>query len=350
MFKVACENDPVVRLYKRGNEATAIGSAIHTLNEKARDVENFRIEDINTIWTELIEDEYERLADQWKPAQVPPYEQWPNYYEKKIAAIRSVKDQFSQNPMRFATANLQTSKEISLGGNLEHGTDIEAELGSHDDLLGMEIVLNDPDKKIYGRADRIELTSDGFYRIVDLKTGHWTGLATQSQKNQLLIYAFLLQQKAGSWPKEIGIEDVHGEFHEIKYETSESERLIEELLSLRDEFNNSISSGNPQFQPQPSMENCTWCSFKIVCSEYWEKLSEDWNHQSLFGEVISDVSDEGKVLEIVSPNQRRGDRVSLPPSLSAELEEDQWLAVTDYKSSAGNILKSKWRMLVRHGF
>ena len=180
MFKVACENDPVVRLYKRGNEATAIGSAIHTLNEKARDVENFRIEDINTIWTELIEDEYERLADQWKPAQVPPYEQWPNYYEKKIAAIRNVEDQF-QNPMRFARANLQSSIEVSLG-NLENGANIEAELGSHDDFLGMEIVLNDPDKKIYGRADRIELTSDGFYRIVDLKSGQWTGLLRKSEK------------------------------------------------------------------------------------------------------------------------------------------------------------------------
>ena len=357
-YCVACKQDGDLSTYDRGNEATAIGNAIHKLNESA-ELPDFQLDDLQRIWDQLIQHEYEKLIREWGP-EVPLYKKWKKYQRKKAVAFNSIRKKFqetlhSQQPGREGRTSLLSSpNEQNSDSDLVFSEDAELDTNDHsssppngEPLIGMEIALKDQDKKIRGRVDVIERTESGNYRVKDLKSGSIEGRIPKAYEQQLLIYAYLLHNEVGEWPEEIGIEDLEGTFHKVNFSEDDVRSIIAEIIDIREQFNTNISSNNPHFESNPKDENCKWCSFKILCEDYWRTVREEWNHKSFLGKIITDPDNSTQLVEIISPPEQAGKRMSLNGALADESEGKDLLAMTNYLSIDNGIISTNWKTIYR---
>jgi len=210
--------------------------------------------------------------------------------------------------------------------------------------------FEDNEKNIHGEADLIEYVSEGEYRIIDDKTGSFEGIP-KNYEVQLLLYAYLFYTKFDIWPIELGI----NKFTKIRkldlgdesIETA-SQQLVEKLDNKRNLFNQKVSKETNDFEANPSSENCKHCKFQLYCSDYWNKVSQDWQH----GNVVSlelGVNGNRNLATKHSPIELRGEVINMPAVRDVREDHHQWLVIVDYKFENENgALQADWDTLARY--
>lgn len=151
------------------------------------------------------------------------------------------------------------------------------------------------DGKLIGRPDAVRNRD-----VIDYKTGSLFDEGDgplppppkQSYVRQLRIYAVLVHQHYGWWPRRGLLIPMIGASVEIEISPEECIEEARDALALLDRYNDQVQRpGRPEELASPSIEACKLCSFKLLCNAFWESVGPAW--QSMF---------EGQVIEGVVPD------------------------------------------------
>lgn len=139
------------------------------------------------------------------------------------------------------------------------------------------------DGRLLGRPDVIRASEVVDYKsgaIVEHDAATQTTVVKAAYVRQLRIYAYLVKQKLGWWPKRGVLLPLGGAGVEVELEPSECEREASDAVALLDVYNRKVRSGAaPQEFASPSPESCRWCAYKLVCPVFWQAASPDWSGQ-----------------------------------------------------------------------
>jgi len=327
---VAFRRDPNHAGWHRPSEFSALGSAAHAVTESAylrRDWPDDETELrglLEAVWNNKIADERTKLIEAWSPSEPPPAEEWPGYHLTRARTIRRC-------------ARLISNRQPHKPGE-----------GPRPQV---EVALKDRETGLWGRADRIE-RSGGQMRVVDLKTGLRQAEPTESQRRQLMLYAVLCQREYGEWPTEIAIESASGELTTMLLDPDEAEAALRDVTLAVKGFNRAIGSGHdPLSMARPSVDQCRWCEFRVMCRPYWEHLQSDWDHRSVLGEITgTGETDQGSYVELCihCPTEHAGADLNISQLASPMRGDARWIAVTDYlgQASSGHV-QARWSSQVR---
>lgn len=132
--------------------------------------------------------------------------------------------------------------------------------------------------------------------IIDFKTGNIyessedensTPAVKQAYIRQLRIYAYLVHQATGRWPRRALLYPIAGPPVEVDVDPAACLREANEAVALLDRYNDEIAKKVPPASlASPSQESCQWCPFKILCPAFWTDAREGWK---LDGDAISGV-------------------------------------------------------------
>ncbi len=133
------------------------------------------------------------------------------------------------------------------------------------------------DGKVYVKLDLLYQKADGTWVIVDWKTG----LESEKNEKQLLLYALFLHDKYAADYKQMEIRVEYllsgetvtvapdpGELGEVCVEVERSMREMKRYLA--DEGAN-IPLPMEDFPSNPTRRTCTGCSFLEICGEKWQE-------------------------------------------------------------------------------
>ena len=314
--------------WRRPSTFTTLGDVAHALTEAAFKAADWPDDGdaigaaLSTRWNDEMKRGEARLAAVWSPAEPPPAEEWPGYQLTKVRTLR------------------RAHRVVA-----SRGTPAVRTAGT-----GTELALSDPNSILFGRVDRVE-SDGGRVRVVDLKTGLAQGPVTPEQRRQLLLYAVLVHRTSGQWPDEIALEDASGSRHAMPLEPAEAEQALADVLSEVANFNLRALRAGASFDANPSADTCRWCPYRVVCHQYWQSLSSDWNHRSVLGRVrLTGTSAAGGFVElsVESPDDLAGStmRISLLPELpSADVE---WVAALDLDWRTNqNEVRARWSSRIK---
>ena len=272
-LRVAFSRDQELREWRRPSLPAALGRVAHAVTEFAFSPHRWPSEPfdvksaLNDEWDRHVARESSKLAEAWTPAEPPPARDWPNYQLTRVRTLR------------------RSEKEISSAREQPHVQNRPVEPDDRAFVVS-EARLSDSQSGLYGWADRIQRTSDGF-RVIDLKTGVNQAEASEDQERQLLLYGVLCHRKYGEWPDEIVIENASGEQYSRALDPDKAEAALAEACALVNEFNESVAEPAEFLsRASPSAEVCRWCEFRVVCRPYGDTSSVDWDHRVVGGEIV----------------------------------------------------------------
>ena len=266
----------------------------------------FSEQEFESVWTEAITTEYKKLCDQWSDREVPWYENVKKYelHKADLEAECEAECEAADTPLieerpseRSREGRMSRVSLDSIGSRRSNGNDNSS---PESKFLGPEKQLKDEGNKIKGKVDLIRVLNDGSYWIVDYKSGFNENDIPESYRKQLLLYGYLLYEETGVEPGRLSLKDRKGKIVDIDFSLEDLVALKDDLVLKREKFNQKISSGEANFNPNPSPHNCRYCSYQIVCSSYWEALDDEWGHSSIAGEIIKD-SNGREIINITSP-------------------------------------------------
>jgi hypothetical protein len=276
--KLAHARDPSNSTWRRSTPRTALGVVAHALTEAASteampEQAQARAAWLEGRWNSLIADQADILAAAWPNRAVPAPAAWPGYAITKVRLIRRL----TREAPTLAGQPVQPTERSAAGPT---GPTPAAALP----LPWVERRLEAG--QLFGTPDLVEEV-DGQLRVVDLKAGVHQNETTPSQRRQLLLYASLVYSELGRLPDACVIRDARGTETTINVTQSEVDTVRAEAESAGAAFNVSITT--PQGAPaRPSKENCRWCDYRVVCSDYWRTRESDW--PSTASDIIGTVT------------------------------------------------------------
>jgi CRISPR/Cas system-associated exonuclease Cas4 (RecB family) len=277
--RLAYSRDPNTRTWSRPTPRTALGVVAHALTEAAATKDLPEQTDERSAWLEtrwdlLVAEQVDRLATAWPNRAVPPPSAWPGYAITKVRLIRRL----TRDAPDRANHPGQSS---DLPGTRPSAT---TAANTAPPLPWVERTLQSDHP--FGTPDLVEEVG-GELRVVDLKAGVHQHEPTPDQRRQLLVYAGLVQAVLGRLPDVCVIRDARGAETTINVSEPDVDKVRGEAEVARQAFNSSLTS--PRGAPAvPSKENCRWCDFRIVCSEYWRNRESDW--PSTAGDTVGTVT------------------------------------------------------------
>lgn len=363
-YRFACKSDPDVKRYERGNTATALGSVVHEIKDllhKRKIFESGYVdEEFEELWERLITDQYLSLKQEWDPSVVPKPNNWANYVWEKATTRKYVRDTLNTLDVTLGSLHEEEDEELreregrasheipedpqSMSYEQQLKNPVNADLSMYPDT---EVELVDNEFMIRGEIDLIERSDNDDIYIIDTKTGNVTEDNVEKHRIQLLLYAHLFFKKHEIWPRKLFIESKLGKRYELSYEVTEVQRLIDDLILLRDSFNRKAGSATNDFQSNPSPELCKYCAFRIVCNSYWDALHDDWGHRdALMGKLSEDNQGPDK-FEVLAPSEGVYDTVSIAKMPAIQSESDKYIYITKFQKK-GNRIEPKWNTLARY--
>jgi hypothetical protein len=290
-LRVAFMRDSRFSFLQKPTTAAALGIVAHELAESAArgrfaSIELPRRADVfDQEWQAAIARERSRLEEAWPLAPVPPPERWRGY-ELVRTRLRGL---IVENIVEEDLDALPT------------------------EARQVETWLEDAGGRLFGRADRIEISKDGSVEIVDLKSG-WAlpDEIKPEHRRQLLVYAFLWQAEHGIWPKRATIQRLDGSRLTIDVNPAEAEGVAHDLITALEEFNATIAHAPAAEQlASPGPEACEFCEFRAACAPFFATLGEQWGwyRRSAVGRVVRAIPVAGSVvveLEAEGANLSRG--------------------------------------------
>ena len=112
-----------------------------------------------------------------------------------------------------------------------------------------------------GYIDRVEITPDGEYEVIDFKTGYdYENKSSIKKDYQMNIYALGVEHVYGKLPKKASLFYLkHKKL--VPYEIDKNQ--VDEIKSLIEENVNFILS--EEFEPTPGYQVCKWCDYQPIC-------------------------------------------------------------------------------------
>jgi len=330
-LRVAFTHDSSYRSLRRPSTFSVLGEVAHAIAELAYKGTGFDEDEpaarawLEQQWERESKRQAAKLGAAWAPASAPPPVEWPGY---NLTRARTV---------RRGARLLASQRRVREASERVSGT-------------GIELELEDPESRLYGRADRIERNGNRT-RIVDLKSGLHQGEPTADQHRQLLLYAVLAQRSTGEWPSEIAIEDASGAQMAIELDPATAEKALADVMAAVSAFNEDVSSVDFRTKAEPNPDRCRWCAFRVVCGPYWQELTTEWEHRSVFGEIEeAGGSDRGGFVRVLvaSPVDLAGRSVHVSSLAGRTSPQATHLAIVDVGGSvASEDVRARWSSLWR---
>jgi DNA helicase-2/ATP-dependent DNA helicase PcrA len=140
---------------------------------------------------------------------------------------------------------------------------------NENEIVGSEVdfLFSINGRKIKGRMDRIERTSNGEYIVIDFKTASSGETSSTIPQNiQLNVYCLAMQQKAGLLPKKASLVYLKGRTKPVHYYPDQTQMQFQEAR-LKGLIDNVIKE---QFDPAiPSPYNtCRNCGYTAECTAF----------------------------------------------------------------------------------
>jgi hypothetical protein len=208
-------------------------------------------------------------------------------------------------------------------------------------LPWIERKLYDDVRGLFGQPDRVEEV-DGVLRVVDLKSGVRQGVMTETQLQQLLLYAHLVLVSAGRIPDQVVLQDVRGIEQSTAVSSEEVERIVELAVQEKAVFNGRVLNGN--FVSSPSDAACSYCPFRVICADYWDARNDDWSGNAVRGTVVA-VGIDGVDVE-------RNDSVSRARLIgegTKDAVQGEELVAVDILRAGPGVFRTRWNSAVRRG-
>jgi len=140
----------------------------------------------------------------------------------------------------------------------------------------VEQALASGDGLLRGRADCLDIAGE---KIIDYKSGSGPAdgdSVSEDERTQLLLYAALAHEN-GFTVREGCIVRADGRRALCSLPIDAAKTAADEARSLLTRFNAEVAAGySPDAMAAPSPSACTLCSFRPLCSAFWQRATSDW--------------------------------------------------------------------------
>lgn len=231
--------------YVLGQPKAWLGIAYHAvLEESSRptsDANRFE-----AAWLAAIEAQRERALAHPLDRRFGPPERWPGYHLVHAMAL-----------MRAREAAVSVQSLAPLSSSRERKT-------------GREQWLSASGGRLVGKPDLIRDDAVIDYKTGDIYEDGESKVARASYVRQLQIYAFLVRECSGKWPRRGVLLPMEGSPLAVDLEPGTCENVATEALQLLDKYNFQIQvAGDPVKLANPSPEGCRWCPYQVLCPAFW---------------------------------------------------------------------------------
>jgi hypothetical protein len=292
------EKDPRTASLRRSGLRAALGSVAHLAWERRAVGVDFE-----SAWAKATEETSTRIAKEWSPAIPPTPSNWPGWALTKTRMRNAWANDSSSRPV--------PSKDRYTAGDKLSGSQAAWESGwapPVGPLPWRERWLHDPLRHLAGKPDLVERL-DGQLRVVDLKSGKQQGPPTQSQADQLLLYAALVESVLSELPTVGEIRDADGRRYPMDIERGAVESVVARAEDTWAMLDLAGASGGSALDARPDPDVCGTCPFRLVCLPFLESVDDTWicGHTAV-GRVI-DVLTIGTHtavdVDVIAPDWRR---------------------------------------------
>ena len=279
-LRLAFQRDDKTRVWMRKSTSSALGVAAHRLTElvlkgAAPTDPADRRTWLTERWEGLVHAEWESIQAQWPDRIVDEPKHWGGEVATRVRLIKRLQ----AVQVRNHSVQVYGAPSGSAPAKEANATNRQAPA-----FPWIERKLYDDDRGLFGQPDRVE-DVDGYLRVLDLKSGVRQGAMTETQLQQLLLYAHLVHVSVGRLPYEVVLQDVRGIEQSSAVSVERVEGIVELAVQARALFNDAVVSGD--FTASPSDDACGFCPFRVICADYWDTRDDDWSGHAVRGTVIA---------------------------------------------------------------
>jgi hypothetical protein len=228
-----------------------LGTALHSLLEKAR---HEHISDLEAAWDGEIANFVQRIGSHQFDRRFSDPRRWPSYFLVRQRALSSA-------------AELNAARRPT-GGSVGQRSPIRS---------GTERRLVARGGRLIGRPDRFDRSSvtDIKSNLPDQTTPVGAEIFKRSRR-QIQIYAAIIAETLGFWPKKGIIAGASGETAEFGLAPAECDAEADAAVADLASWNSALSSAARASDiANPSESSCGTCRFQLVCPAFWTWLARN---------------------------------------------------------------------------
>lgn len=263
-----------------GNPKAWLGTAYHEVLRQLPNINQSLIpeEGIPSLWQQAVKGHYLRALNYPLDRRFGQPESWPGYnlvYFSLIRITYLLENNFLPQAIQESGLNQNTSRTF----HEKKFTAFEGKLEGRPDVM-----LGD--------------------KIIDYKSGNIFTNDSMGQSNvinkkyiiQLRIYAFLVKENLGYWPRSGILLPLSGPGIEVNLNPHECEQEAIGAVSLLEFYNRSLTfSEDPLNIASPSKHTCKWCSYQLICPAFWQYVQPDWSDD------LGEAAFEGSLINQIQP-------------------------------------------------
>lgn len=237
-----------------GNPKAWLGTAYHEVLAAAG--QQGEAADAAAVWERVIDERHQRAQHHPLDSRFGTPERWPGYHLIRAMAL-------------LRAAGVVKDAQASAGA--AGSSDADSSSSGH------ERWLSAAGGRIVGRPD--VLRGDA---VIDYKTGDVfedgeNEPVKASYVRQLQLYAFLVKETTGSWPRRGVLLPMEGAPVEVSLDPATCKQIAQEALDRLEKYNEVISAGGEASRlASPSPSSCRWCAYQLICPAFWRAASEEW--------------------------------------------------------------------------
>jgi hypothetical protein len=231
-----------------------LGIVLHSLLEKARD--GVLGTNFGEAWQTEVRHFLQRAELHQFDRRFSNLARWPNYYLMEERALNA-------------------AAELSAAQNNSAGSSRARTQGQQPPHSGTERRLVARSGRLVGRPDRFDRNSITDYKsnLPDTSTALGVQILRHNRR-QIQIYAAIIAESFGFWPKTGIIAGASGETAEFPLAPSECDAEADAAVADLAAWNRSLSSvSRPSDIASPSESSCGRCHFQLVCPAFWAWLA-----------------------------------------------------------------------------
>lgn len=259
----------------RVSDRAAVGLVVHSAIEHL-----YRGNSFDAAWSSAVSSIEKMMQEEWKPALIPRPESWAGYQMNKARlAMRASKGEFG---------TLFSENKLDVGSPQEKQSN-QADFASDPakiPLPWVERKLFDRELRLMGIPDLVRMDGENLI-IVDHKSGLNQTHPTESQRRQLMFYAWLVYVNYGVLPKRGEVLTTQNTPYAIEINESDVRKVVDLAIETQALMESESETDLNVLEASPSESNCSWCSFKVVCPAFIDESKQDWNtSRVLVGQVV----------------------------------------------------------------
>ncbi len=260
---------------RRISDRAAVGLVVHSAIELLYAGKSF-----DAAWSIAVSSIENTMQEEWEPALIPRPESWAGYQVNKARlAVRASKGEFgsvsSGHKLGVGSAQRKNSNQVDFASEL-----------ANIPFPWVERKLFDRGLGLVGIPDLVRMDGEDLI-VVDHKSGLNQAHPTESQRRQLMFYAWLVYVNYGVFPKRVEILTTQNAPYAIEVNESDVRKVVDLAIETRRLMESDSEAKLNVLEASPSESNCSWCSFKVVCPAFIDECKQEWNtNRVLVGQVV----------------------------------------------------------------